>query len=84
MMMIMMTVMMKKKSVKYRLRFIDSYRLMSDKLSNLVDNLSIIYDMECKKKKKKNIERKIRAKSKFIRFRNDRLRHKCEECRNKF
>ena len=52
MMMIMMTVMMKKKSVKYRLSFIDSYRLMSDKLSNLVDNLSIIYDMECKKKKK--------------------------------
>ena len=51
MMMIMMTVMMKKKSVKYRLSFIDSYRLMSDKLSNLVDNLSIIYDMECKKKK---------------------------------
>ena len=32
---------------------------MSDKLSNLVDNLSIIYDMECKKKKK-CIERKIR------------------------
>ena len=58
MMMIMMTVMMKKKSVKYRLRFIDSYRLMSDKLSNLVDNLSIIYDMECKKKKKKMYRKK--------------------------
>ena len=51
-MMIMMTVMMKKKSVKYRLSFIDSYRLMPEKLSNLVDNLSGIYDMECKKKKK--------------------------------
>ena len=75
--------MMKKKSVKYRLSFIDSYRLMPEKLSNLVDNLSGIYDMECKKKKK-CMERKIRAKCKFIGFRNDRLRYKCEECRNKF
>ena len=59
----------KKKTEKYRLSFIDSYRFMLERLSNLVDNLSGINDTECKKNTWK--------------FRNDRLRYKCEECRNK-
>ena len=31
-----------------KLKFIDSYRFMSTSLSNLVDNLSGVYDKECK------------------------------------
>ena len=34
------------KTVIYRLKFIDSYRFMSDSLSNLVDNLSEINKKE--------------------------------------
>ena len=37
------------KKITYKLKFIDSYRFMSTSLSNLVDNLSRIYDRECKK-----------------------------------
>ena len=36
------------KIITYKLKFIDSYRFMSTSLSNLVDNLSGIYDKECK------------------------------------
>ena len=35
--------------ITYKLKFIDSYRFMSTSLSNLVDNLSGIYDKQCKK-----------------------------------
>ena len=35
--------------ITYKLKFIDSYRFMSTSLSNLVDNLSGVYDKECKK-----------------------------------
>ena len=37
------------KIITYRLKFIDSYRFMSTSLSNLVDNVSGIYDKKCKK-----------------------------------
>ena len=42
--------------ITYRLKFIDSYRFISTSLSNLVDQLSGVYDKECKKmdEKKKN------------------------------
>ena len=33
----------------YKLQFIDRYRFMQTSLSNLVDNLSGVYDKECKK-----------------------------------
>ena len=36
------------KKITYKLKFIDSYRFMSTSLSNLVDNLSRVYDKECK------------------------------------
>ena len=44
------------KKITCKLKFIDSYRFMSTSLSNLVDNLSRIYDKECKKsmERKKN------------------------------
>ena len=35
--------------ITYKLKFIDSYRFISTSLSNLVDNLSGVYDKECKK-----------------------------------
>ena len=35
--------------ITYKLKFIDSYRFMSTSLSNLADNLSGVYDKECKK-----------------------------------
>ena len=43
-------------TITCKLKFIDSYRFMSTSLSNLVDNLSGIYDKECKKcmQRKKN------------------------------
>ena len=33
----------------YKLKFIDNDRFMQSKLSDLVDNLSGVYDKECKK-----------------------------------
>ena len=43
------------KIITHKLNFIDSYRFMSTSLSNLADNLSGIYDKECKKcMKRKN------------------------------
>ena len=34
--------------ITYKLKFIDTYRFMSTSLSNLADNLSGVYDKECK------------------------------------
>ena len=34
------------KKITYKLKFIDSYRFMATSLSNLVDNLSGVYDKE--------------------------------------
>ena len=49
---------------------------MSTSLSNLVDNLSGVYDKECKKCMKK----KIRLNCEFIGFKNGRLNYRCKEC----
>ena len=66
------------KKIKYKLNFIDSYRLMSTSLSNLVDNLSLVYDKECKKCMER---KKIRLNCEFIAFKNGRLNYKCKECK---
>ena len=42
------------KKITCKLNFIDSYKFMSTSLSNLVDNLSGVYDKECKRCMKKN------------------------------
>ena len=44
------------KKITYKLKFIDSYRFMSTSLSNLVDNLSGVYDKECKKCMERKVE----------------------------
>ena len=58
--------------ITYKLKFIDSYRFMSDSLSNLVDNLSGIYDKKCKKCME---IKKIRLSCEFIGFKNGRLNY---------
>ena len=69
------------KKITYNLKFIDSYRLMSTSLSNLVDNLSGVYDKECKK----YVERKkVRLNCEFIDFKNCRLNYKCKECNKSY
>ena len=66
------------KIITYKLKFIDSYRFMSTSLSNLVDNLSGVYDKECKKCMER---KKIRLNCEFIGFKNGRLNYKCKECK---
>ena len=67
--------------ITYKLKFIDSYRIMSTSLSNLVYNLSGFYDKEYKKcmERKKN-----RLNCEFIGFKNGRLNYKCKECRKSY
>ena len=50
------------KKITYKLKFIDSYRFMQSKLSDLVDNLSEINKKECPK---------CKGKCEFIGFKND-------------
>ena len=63
------------KKITYKLKFIDSYRFTSTSLSNLVNNLSGVYDKECKKCLKRI---KIRLNCKFIGFKKGRLNYKCK------
>ena len=65
-------------TITYKLKFIDSYRFMSTSLSSLVDNLSGIYDKECKKCTER---KKIRLNCEFIGFKDGRLNYKCKECK---
>ena len=68
-------------TITYKLKFIDRYKFMSSSLSNLRDNLSGIYDEECKN----CIERKkIRLSCEFIGFKNGRLNYKCKECKKSY
>ena len=64
--------------ITYKLKFIDSYRFMSTSLSNLVHNLSGVYDKECKRCMER---KKIRLNCEFIGFKNGRLNYKCKECK---
>ena len=69
------------KTITYKLKFIDSFRLMAYKLWKLVDNLSEIYKEESKTCMEK---RKIKSKRDFIGFKNNKLNYKCKECRKMF
>ena len=66
------------KIITYKLKFIDSYRFMQTSLSNLVDNLSGVFDKECKKCMKR---KKIKLSCEFVGFKNGRLNYKCKECK---
>ena len=55
------------KKITYKLKFIDSYRFMQSKLSDLVDNLSVI---------NKNEYLKYSGKCEFTGFKNDSLHYR--------
>ena len=66
------------KTITYKIKFIDSCRMMSHKLSNLVDDLSEINNKDCKTcVKRKN----IKSERDFIGFKNNRLNYWCKECK---
>ena len=62
------------KTIRYKLKFIDSYRFMQSKLSDLVDNIPEIKEKECLK---------CKEKCEFIGFKNDRLNYRCKDCRKR-
>ena len=65
------------KTITYKIKFVDTCRFMSSKLSDLVDNLSEINNIDCKT----CIERKkIRSECEFIWLKNNRLNYRCKEC----
>ena len=68
------------KKITYKLKFIDSYRFMQSKLSDLIDNLPEINKKECKACME---GKKIKSECDFIGFKNNRLNYKCKECRKK-
>ena len=63
------------KKITYKLKFIDSYRFMQSKLSDLVDNLSKINKKGCSKCMRKKLE------CDYIGFKDNRLRYKCKKCK---
>ena len=68
-------------TITYKLKFIDSLRLMATSLSSLVDNLSkIIKKKECKVCEEK---RKIKSVCNFIRLKNNKLNCECKECQKR-
>ena len=69
------------KKITYKLKIVDSYRFMSTSLSNLDDNLSGVYDKECKKCMER---KKIQLNCEFIGFKNGRLSYKCKECKKSY
>ena len=69
------------KTTTYKLiKFIDSYRFMPSKLSDLIDNLSGINNNECKSCMER---KKIKSECNFIGLKNNRLNYKCKECGKK-
>ena len=60
------------KTIRYKLKFIDSFRFMSISLSSLVDNLSETYKKECKE---------CKSECDLIELKNNKLRYKCKECK---
>ena len=51
---------------------------MQSKLSDLVGNLSGVYDKECKTYMER---KKVRVNCEFVGFKNGRLNYKCQECK---
>ena len=58
------------KTIAYKLKFVNSLRFMTSKLSDLVDNLSEIYKKECKGCMER---KKIKSLCDFIGLKNNKL-----------
>ena len=72
----------KKKTITYKLKFIDSFRFMSTSLSQLVDNTSGIFNsIECKLSREKI---KINSECCFVGLKNSKLIYKCKECKEEW
>ena len=56
------------KTITYKLKFIDGFRLMSTSLSSLVDNLSKIYRKNTKERKEKSNQYAILLHLKIINY----------------
>ena len=70
-----------KKTITYKLKFIDSFRFMSNSLSELVDNTSEIFNS---KESKSCIEKtKINSEC-YVGLKNDRLIYKCKKCKKEW
>ena len=67
------------KIITRQLRFIDSFRFMSASLSELVDNMSGIFNsMECKSCIK---NKKINSECCLVGLKTNRLIYRCKECK---
>ena len=62
------------KTVTYKSKFIDSFRFMSSKLSDLINNLSEIYSKECRWCEER---KKTKSVCNFTGLENNKLHHKC-------
>ena len=68
------------KTITYKLKFIGGFRFMSASLSKFVDNLSEIYQKECKASEER---RNINSECNFIELENNKLNCKCKEFNKK-
>ena len=67
------------KTITRKLRFIDSFRFISTSLSELVDNMSGIFNSIERKSCIENIN--INSECCFVGLKNNRLIYKCKECK---
>ena len=70
------------KKIAYKLKFIDNFRFMSSSLSDLIDDMSRIFNsIECKS----CIEKiKINLEFCFVGLKNNRLIYRCKECKEEW
>ena len=64
------------KTIKYKIKFINSFRLMSTSLSKLVDNLSEIYG-------KKYRDENCKSECVFKGLKNNKISYNCKKCKKK-
>ena len=64
----------------YKIKFIDSQRLMNTSLANLTENLSEINNKDCKKCMERD---KIKPECQYIKYNKNKLIYKCKKCNDK-
>ena len=69
-------------TITYKIKFIDSCRFKPSKLSNLVDNMSAIFN--CTEWKSCMEKIKVNSEYCFVGFKNNRLVYRCKECKEEW